>query len=700
VIRIWVRVGLGLVVAMGMGGCGGKEQAATPPDVVQSRACDPGCQYSECTPDGCEGNCGECPKDWHCQSFGQGAYCVSDCEYLCSKYAECGFVDSPLLDGCDCGPCPSGEECISCWHNNEGPTIPVCCPTCESKCGDAGVECGEVHNECGSFCADFDFGCACGDCADGVCVLGECCQPNCEERECGDDGCSGVCGICPDGSACSDAGKCECIPDCEDRQCGSDGCGGSCGSCPPGVMCLDGQCCCDPDCFEKECGPDGIGGYCGNGDYKTLGCPEGLVCNDGKCEEPCEPDCTNKECGDDGCGGSCGFCSEDMMCHPDYLCGPIECPLVLQNAPTVRLVPLHLSPVTLPGHALDLDFDGQLDNGFPDLLAALLPLVDDFFDEPLDLTSIWQLDISDLGDDPHPLLVMENFNVDGEPFTVAFHYGLLAQHNANCVDGKGVCSYLVDPDLFKDLSCEGKVVLEDAVVQGGKLYAGGPNAETWWVYLPGRLYIPASAQAYMLRLQADVEVTDTGVHLTNGLLGFATSFQHFMHRGGCYAQAPNNPVSCEILPPLEDPYNIWYDTQYGVSVAFQFTGYPANVDGICQPKCAGEPPDAPDGCGGLCHYDKACAVHGECGDSQLCLRQQEQDGQPTDVCGLCAEGSTCVCGAPLWSVQYICTTDADCETNLMCGDQCDDCAPCPKCIHGWCAHETFEMVECLCTGCA
>jgi len=513
-----------------------------------------------------------------------------------------------------------------------------------------------------------------------------------------------------------------CVPQCEGKECGDDGCGGSCGECEADLPCTvsscdqeSGECvevlapcCCSNDsvcddghlCTVDSCNPDTlccanawIPGCCESGDE----CGDGEVCVQSAC---CTPDCIGKECGDDGCGGSCGDCPSDLMCHPDYSCGPIDCPLLLLNSPTVRLGPMHLSPDALPGHALDLDLDGQPDNGFPTLLAALLPMVDDFIDDPLEVSDLLAVDVSDLGDDPHPLLVMEDFNTDGVPFTIAFHYGLPTADGADCDYTSEVCPYVVDPDLFKDSTCEGKVVLEDAVVQGGKLHAGGPGAATWWVYVPGRLYIPASAQAHMLQLQADVEVTSSGVHLSNGLLGFATSFQHFMYRGGCYAMAPNNPVSCEVLPPLEDPYYLWYDTQYGVSVAFQFSGHPAVVDGICQPDCAGKPIDAPDGCGGLCYHAKACAVHAECDVGQLCLRQEGQLGQPTDVCGLCGDGGNCVCEAPSWPDKYACDDDADCANAMECGDQCDDCPPCPACINGWCAYDAWDIVECLCTGCA
>jgi len=63
-------------------------------------------------------------------------------------------------------------------------------------------------------------------------------------RECGQDGCGGVCGVCPPGVLCR-KGKCDsapCEPDCAGRVCGDDGCEGSCGLCPYPDKCDGGQC--------------------------------------------------------------------------------------------------------------------------------------------------------------------------------------------------------------------------------------------------------------------------------------------------------------------------------------------------------------------------------------------------------------------------------------------------------------------------
>jgi hypothetical protein len=94
-----------------------------------------------------------------------------------------------------------------------------------------------------------------------------CCQPECGDgAECGEDGCGGVCGLCEGGpwvvcvlgqcvckgtvcpkaccsqdEICDKQGSC-CTAQCQGKQCGDNGCGGVCGLCPAGGMCLDGKC--------------------------------------------------------------------------------------------------------------------------------------------------------------------------------------------------------------------------------------------------------------------------------------------------------------------------------------------------------------------------------------------------------------------------------------------------------------------------
>lgn len=121
----------------------------------------------------------------------------------------------------------------------------------------------------------------------------------------------------------------------------------------------------------------------------------------------------------------------------------------------------------------------------------------------------------------------------------------------------------------------------------------------------------------------------------------------------------------------------------------------------CTPDCDGRACGQDDGCGGKCgDCPVECTAHAECGAGQVCLGEPDI-GPPFEVCGLCGDVETCHCAKPLWPDLYYCTADAECEQSFMCGDKCDDCpVTCPQCIHGWCAYETFDFVECLCTGCA
>jgi hypothetical protein len=142
------------------------------------------------------------------------------------------------------------------------------------------------------------------------------CEPDCTGKECGSDGCSGSCGMCPGGEACSYF-KCFCQLDCTMKNCGPDGCGDICGECKVGENCDNGICqFCQPDCSGQECGDDGCGGSCGT-------CPWPWTCTNQHCVS-CNPQCNGKSCGDDGCGGSCGSCSgnkfcQDGQCHYMYV---------------------------------------------------------------------------------------------------------------------------------------------------------------------------------------------------------------------------------------------------------------------------------------------------------------------------------------------------------------------------------------------
>jgi len=313
--------------------CGGCGEQCDPP-------CDPGflCQDGECIecvadctgkscgPDGCGGECGLCPE---------GTVCMDN---QCLT-AGCEPLPAPGCGGCACEACVCAMDpfcCESQWDS-------ICAGECLEECGG----CPPVEL-CDPPCDDgFD------------CIAGECieCIPDCAGLACGDDGCGGVCGMCPEGTGCvggaclvagceplegPGCGGCPCegcvceqdpyccetmwddicvglclegcggCPEVEDV-CGDGFCGGTedCTSClddcPCDGECVDGECVeCVASCDGVECGDDGCDGSCGE-------CEDGLACVDGLCIE-CTPNCDGVECGDDGCGGDCGVCDEGLYC--------------------------------------------------------------------------------------------------------------------------------------------------------------------------------------------------------------------------------------------------------------------------------------------------------------------------------------------------------------------------------------------------
>ncbi|MBM4397947.1 MAG: formylglycine-generating enzyme family protein [Deltaproteobacteria bacterium] len=125
-----------------------------------------GAQITAC-PDGC--------KDGKCQK----------CTPVCGG-KQCG------PDGCggQCGECPENRTC-----NGSGQC--VCGPSTETGCSGGNVwrldSCGAPAQEITSC----PYGCDGGKCLP--------CVPDCKDRFCGSDGCDGTCGSCPNGLTCQDA---------------------------------------------------------------------------------------------------------------------------------------------------------------------------------------------------------------------------------------------------------------------------------------------------------------------------------------------------------------------------------------------------------------------------------------------------------------------------------------------------------------
>jgi len=148
-------------------------------NVLPDGKCQPDCTNKTCGSDGCGGECGACPEDYHCDA---NFICTHDiCVPQCDD-KECGD------DGCVgvCGTCPLGHDCLA----------GQC--SCEPDC--FGKDCGP--DGCGGNCGECGGGL---DCDAGKCI----CIADCNGKECGDDGCGESCGSCTAPKSCNGLGQCE-----------------------------------------------------------------------------------------------------------------------------------------------------------------------------------------------------------------------------------------------------------------------------------------------------------------------------------------------------------------------------------------------------------------------------------------------------------------------------------------------------------
>ena len=290
---------------------------------------DPSCinPYS-CLVDGCapaweQKGCCDCPceecvcsKDPYCCQVSWDPVCVVACRDCggCGSVNGCTPSSTPGCHGCACQECVCALDSFCCTGKWDSLCAAMCADDCGGGCEVCQPECG------GQECGDDGCGGICGVCPNGYECLDEKCSkiciPSCENRECGLDNCElKSCGTCAENQFCNKFFQCiakPCEPKCEGKTCGSDGCGGSCGACEDGVPCIEGACvpgACAPQCSGKQCGDDGCGGECGY-------CDPGFQCKDiGKCEIYCKPNCIGKMCGDDGCGDVCGTCPAGLSCE-------------------------------------------------------------------------------------------------------------------------------------------------------------------------------------------------------------------------------------------------------------------------------------------------------------------------------------------------------------------------------------------------
>ncbi len=258
-------------------------------DEIDNTACQPSCNGGKvCGDDGCGGSCGECPE---------GSTCFSG--------------------QCEQGVEPGGDTCLG---KCGGAYDPNASCQCDQNCGKVGDCCDDFCDNCSAL---YPQACEC--------------VPNCvtddgAAKECGGDGCGGVCGTCPEGSACDAQGSCGCTDEAT-TSCGADGnvywydsCGnqGELKTDCADAGCSGGLCTgCEPSCAEgQQCGDDGCGGSCGE-------CGGGASCVEGLCEIATLPGSCEGRCGDYDdalecqCDSGCftfGDCCEDVCdaCSTDF----------------------------------------------------------------------------------------------------------------------------------------------------------------------------------------------------------------------------------------------------------------------------------------------------------------------------------------------------------------------------------------------
>lgn len=336
-LHLMVVASLLFLLAAGFAACdgGGGEPADVVEDVREGNGdiCAPVCSGKECGPDGCGGYCGSCESGYSCNSQGscqELPQCDMVAKISCDELVQgdtTGRENQLQAYSCDGFAAVGGDiayvfqaqidDHIRVVMSNQfanlnvlvtqSPCDPSSCLAMSDQEFELDVDGGKKYY----FVVDGDDG------QEGpfsfTVKCDSTCQPQCGFFECGDDGCGGVCGVCPEAAPECVDGFCEtaCVPDCDGLECGTDGCGGECGTCPNETpYCNAGMCDvgCLPDCDGKECGDDGCGGVCGT-------CPVGFNCAASQCIEGggagCEPSDTP------GCGGCpCEAC----VCELDPYC--------------------------------------------------------------------------------------------------------------------------------------------------------------------------------------------------------------------------------------------------------------------------------------------------------------------------------------------------------------------------------------------
>ena len=406
------------------------------------------------------------------------------CDTATSGTCQEGFCVADDLAPRDCG---DGNPCTddSCNPNTGCQNVPVTGSVCflTSACEAGACNQGVCVVPTGSGCDDGN------PCTEDTCDVNGCVNTPLEGGGCeDDDACTletacvqGVCqGLevnCNDGDICTLDG-CDaitgCFHDTDDNEC----CQSGVSICDDDNQCTDDGCSpvtleCEYEFNDASCddgNPCTVVDSCSNGDcLGTLkDCNDGNQCTLDSCADgTCINEVQNGVSCDDGLECSIGDHCENGTCVADEsgcVCEPIFADVVS------KFTYMLIADTGHPGEGLDLDGDPGTCAPSTDCSAGI--------DNSLGpLGGIGTADILKGIEEGEILILYEHkgFNTNGAPYTMAVYAARkLDPTNAGCDFQVSDCKYLVDEDSL-DEDCNPIVALDNAMLNGNQLTAGGPG---------------------------------------------------------------------------------------------------------------------------------------------------------------------------------------------------------------------------------
>jgi len=502
--------------------------ACTIGDVCEGADCIPGGQkpicddWNDCTDDICDTGVG-------CIFPLNGNPCCINDINVCDDNDAC-TIDTCNVDTGQCIYLPNEGSCTdknACTEND----------TCiEGECVGSAVDCDDGNPCTLDFCQSM-VGCSHEslnmDCDDGsVCTLSDQCingictgtPVNCNDYNvCTSDSCDPVEGCKSDfnSAPCNDLDLCTADDSCS---------GGVCSGQPK--TCDDGNACTDDFCDPSS--------GCQN-PFNSSACDDGDPCTDG-----------------DACQG--GVCiAGEVIC--------LSCDYEFSDAVN-RLNSMQISEKNTAGEALDLNGDGNPDNG----MAGIGGMAN----EPL-MGSVE-------GGDIHFLFEHHGLKTDGNVYLLTVAMGDLAPGFEQCNFSKDYCGYVAAEETIDADTCEPAVSFDNASIFQGKLVAGGPSfLFPWQVPLSEETILDITL--YNATIHADVTVQQGLVTSMEGIIGGAIPKQQFLDAIDA-VPAEQLPLPKDMIVQLisvlvvNDIDTDGNGSPDAASIAIKFTAIPGGIVGL------------------------------------------------------------------------------------------------------------------------